>query len=271
MPNRVIRRSVFRSDRVPADRSIDPWRPRSSVGVAVLFRTVSEPLHLPVSSLLLTLVTGSFRRWSTKSHELEPAVSACARPENLVLVRSGVSLLASKTDVYVAVVATIGVLIGLIAAYFSFAGWKEQRRQPHLSLGVRNASLRSYENQNAPVRDLQREFELSNGGDAPAAAWKLKLRPPAGSIRNIWGSDERGYHEQEWYLDNLLQRILEWSATTDAEVIPPGDHQIIPCRAQLPEHDELVCHYTLTADRMKARQGSLTIRHSENQPMVEIA
>jgi len=56
VPNRVIRRSVFAQIAFPLTAAM-------ILGVAgavsvswLLFRTVSEPLHLPVSSLVLTVV-----------------------------------------------------------------------------------------------------------------------------------------------------------------------------------------------------------------------
>ena len=102
-----------------------------------------------------------------------------------------VGVLASKIEVYVAVVATVGVIIGAVAAGFGYAGWRAQRRHPDLALGVVLDTVRSYKNQNAPVRDVQFEFELSNVGDATAKASKLTLEPSARG-RGYIGESRRG-------------------------------------------------------------------------------
>lgn len=83
-------------------------------------------------------------------------------------------------------------------------------------------------------------------------------------------SDLGGLSQREWNVNDLLQIVLEWSATGDADIIPSGHSHVIACRAQLPETDNLACHYTVTADRMKAKEGTVTIRHMNGQPMVEI-
>ena len=72
-------------------------------------------------------------------------------------------IVASKIEVYVAVIATVGVIIGGVAAGFGYAAWRSQRRRPDLLLIVRD-TIRSNENRNAPVRDVDFEFNLTNKG-----------------------------------------------------------------------------------------------------------
>jgi hypothetical protein len=175
----------------------------------------------------------------------------------------------SGYDIYVAVVVTIGVLLTAAGVYFTAAVWRHQGRRPRLALGVRD-TVRSNENANEPVRDVSWEFEVTNAGRVAARAWRLQLEPPAGPIRSVNGQAGSRYDEHEWYFDNQLHRILEWSASSDADVVVAAQPAVIPCTAQLPEDDTLTCRYTLAADRAKTRQGSVTIRHVDGQPVVEL-
>lgn len=178
-------------------------------------------------------------------------------------------IVASKIEVYVAVIATVGVIIGAVAAGFGYAGWKAQRRRPDLLLIVRD-TVRSYENQNAPVRDVHFEFNLTNEGDGPAKAWKLQFEPPSGEDAYIGGMDRRGYEERDWYAQDVRHRLLEWFPPGDADAIAPHGRYPIPCRAQLPESKTMTCSYSLTADRMKSKTGTIVIRHSKGEPVVEV-
>ena len=123
-------------------------------------------------------------------------------------------IVASKIEVYVAVIATVGVIIGAVAAGFGYAGWKAQRRRPDLLLIVRD-TVRSYENQNAPVRDVHFEFNLTNEGDGPAKAWKLQFEPPSGEDAYIGRNGPKRVRGARLVCAGRAPPALEW--------FPPGD------------------------------------------------
>lgn len=155
------------------------------------------------------------------------------------------------------IVAIVGTLAAILAAYFAYSEWRANHQLPDLFIELHGRA--QVDSSPEGHKMIRFRLRLRNGGKGPARFWVTKIRSLGDS-----GADLTPVSEIPWpggfnqYTSSSGRwRVLQWQAIEEGEVIPPRQDVALPleCRLTVRGNDDVTVDYMIEAHRVPRKEG----------------
>jgi len=171
------------------------------------------------------------------------------------------------------IVAIVGTIAALLAAYFAYSEWRAGHQLPDLFVELHG--LAQVESSREGHKVIRFRLRLRNDGKGPARFWVTKIRSLSDSGADLTaGSDTPWPPGFTQYISSSERwRVLQWQAIEEGELIPPHQDVALPleCRVYVRPEEEVIVDYMLEAHRISRKEGVIVFRLiDDSRAVVEV-